>query len=175
MTSEDDDLPDETALAAAIALNASEASGAELSNEKDDETHDAERTMALAPPPPMPVIDDTAINAEPDQDTPETSGGEEIASPTLDENETVDAAGIESDETSGVNANANSEFIATDTETMDQGVAGADADEPEEPASVDALYNDPLIDDAADPMTDAAVIGDFAPGAPDIEFDKDSE
>lgn len=121
---EDDDLPSLEAVAAAAALNDSEET--ETAAEADEPVEidlDDERTMPVAPPPPMPAASDAA----------ESAG----------ESGNIDAAPI------------------TEPATA-------------ETAEIDALapVDDPLIDDAADPMMEDTADGDFAPGAPDIEVDE---
>ncbi len=121
---EDDDLPSLEAVAAAAALNNSEETEANVEAEETVEIDlDDERTMPVAPPPPMPEASDAA-----------GSDGE---------NENIDAAPV-------------AEPAAAETSEID------------DLAPVD----DPLIDDAADPMMEDTADGDFAPGAPDIEVDE---
>lgn len=121
---EDDDLPSLEAVAAAAALNDSEATDTTAEAEEPVEIDlEDERTMPVAPPPPMPAASDAA----------------ELAG----ESGNVDPAPI-------------AEQADTDT------------------AEVDAFapVDDPLIDDAADPMMEDTADADFAPGAPDIEVDE---
>lgn len=117
---EDDDLPSLEAVAAAAALNDSEATETAAEAEEPVEIDlEDERTMPVAPPPPMPAASDAADSAGESGD--------------------IDAAPV-----------------AADT------------------AEIDAFapVDDPLIDDAADPMMADTTDGDFAPGAPDIEVDE---
>jgi len=117
----EDDLPSMDEVAAAAALSETETASEEAAPVIDLED---ERTLPVAPPPPMPE----ARSAEtPAPDTPEP---------------TVDAAPA-------------------------QEAADARAAEGLAP-----LADDPMIDDANDPMTQSADTGDFAPGAPDIEIER---
>lgn len=121
---DEDDLPSLEAVAAAAALNDSEEMETAAEAEKPVEIDlEDDRTMPVAPPPPMPAASDAE----------ETAGGSgDIEAAPADEPTAGDAAEIDSL----------------------------------------APVDDPLIDDAADPMMEDTADGDFAPGAPDIEVDE---
>jgi hypothetical protein len=175
-----DDLPslDEVKAAAALALAESETADGDADATESAPSIDLsdERTMPVAPPPPMPT------EAEP-------AAAEEVTSP---EAEAVIEAEVEAE------AEPEAEQVA---EPVPEPVPAAVVDEPSveapaedvlepsasaasepvaaEPAAVApsphefvAPADDPVIDDAADPMTGETEPGDYAPGAPDIEYDK---
>ncbi|WP_323760585.1 hypothetical protein [Maricaulis sp.] len=135
----DDDLPSLDEVAAAAALSETEsapandagspASGApSIAVDLNDE-----RTMPVAPPPPMPG-----------------DGAPQVAAP----------------------ANDSSELIAGPAEAD-----SPDEIQPDDPATpapelAAPIVDDPMMDEAGDPMVPAPDAGDLAPGAPDIELDR---
>lgn len=169
---EDEDLPDANSLAAAIALNAAEAADGDVASvPEDDSAADAERTMVLAPPPPMP------ISEEPNEDdiqaieTSESDSSNDVIPVEIDGTEDDEAITEQVEPSTEPADIETSDQDSTDPEMLTVDPVDSESEETSETESVDVLYDDPLIDDAGDPMTDAAVSGDFAPGAPDIKFD----
>ena len=178
---EDDDLPSLEAVAAAAALSATEQAGAPAETPADAETVaqaidiDDERTMALAPPPPMP--------ARPTRQTPQT----EEATPS------IPSAAEPGPEDAAPSVPLESEALAAEETASD--VAEADSPEPTDAptdAPSDALQgvesrvaeaveaagrrdmpiiDDPLMADGPDPMVTSGPAGDLAPDAPELELD----
>lgn len=162
---EDDDLPSMEAVAAAAALSEQEQAGTEGSDavatiseavETQDQTVDMEddRTLPVAPPPPMPSALEAAP-AEPEAEAEVEAAAETPAAPVA-------------------------EPVTAQAET----VAAEIGEEPEveaEPATeaaaaeIAAPIDDPLIDDDHDPMMDDAGTADFAPGAPEIELEDEPQ
>ncbi len=149
---DEDDLPSLDDVAAAAALSEAENAAGDAATDPVIDLED-ERTLPVAPPPPMPSAD---------------SG----AAATPAENESI---ALEGDD----EAVANVAAPASEAETMPVETAAADIEPPiAEPQSDDtmaatpAMADDPLIDDAPDPMTGDEAASDFAPGAPDIELDE---
>ncbi|BDW98361.1 hypothetical protein MACH15_01140 [Maricaulis maris] len=132
----DDDLPSLDAVAAAAALSATEDSAADTPEPAQAATArpsvdlDDERTMPVAPPPPMPG------------------------------NEAAEAAA-----TTMVSADPESE------PAIEPSTDAAQAS-PVDDSSSSTIIDDPLMDEASDPMVSAEGKADFAPGAPDIELDR---
>lgn len=170
----DDDLPSLEAVAAAAALNDMErTSPADNSVADGPVVLDDERTMAVAAPPPMPPVPapiDTSpvvfVAAELDEPTtvaPEAEPAPEPVPEPTDEpvNEPTDEV-VEAlagpDDSQG-------EPAAEEIMVVEE-VAS------EETAAPTAEIDDPMIDDDHDPMVQSAS-GDFAPGAPDIEEDRE--
>lgn len=200
---EDDDLPslEEVKAAAAMALAEAESESpdtieADAAPEIDLED---ERTMPVAPPPPMPAAAEAApVEAEtPAEDTAtetaapadDTASDEPVAEETADSNSTdepvmsaeaPDPVEVETVEAIAPEADLpeNSEPVAQAAPVEPAPVAAEPAIEaasdPVNAANDDyaAPVDDPLIDDASDPMIGDNDPGDYAPGAPEIEFDK---
>lgn len=160
----DDDLPSLEAVAEAAALNASEQADADAEPAVAIDLED-ESTMPVAPPPPMPSAEDASAedasaNADISEDAPQ--GDQDLAFVVSDEaSAEADAPPMERD--------------AADAEMADAAEAAEAQDaQPAATLAADDLpppVDDPVFDDADDPMTTSAVDGDFAPGTPDIEIE----
>lgn len=138
----DDDLPSLDDVAAAAALTAVETSEPETGETAHAEASpaavdlDDERTMPVAPPPPMPGDEAASADATTQTDVAqEAAAGPEPAIEAADAPEADGAAEV-------------SDIPAT------------------------AIVDDPLMDEAADPMMSSEGKADYAPGAPDIEVDR---
>ncbi|MEC9250501.1 MAG: hypothetical protein VX501_07615 [Pseudomonadota bacterium] len=155
----DDDLPSLEAVAEAAALNASEQAVADAEPAVAIDLED-ESTMPVAPPPPMPSAEDASANADISEDAPQ---GEQ------------DLAFVVSDEASAEAGAPPVERDAADAGMADAAEAAEAQDaQPAATLAADDLpppVDDPVFDDADDPMTTSAVDGDFAPGTPDIEIE----
>ena len=140
----DDDLPSLDDVAAAAALTAVETSEPETGETAHAEASpaavdlDDERTMPVAPPPPMPGDEAASADA-----TTQTDVAPEAAADPEPAIEAADAP---------------------------EAVADVAAEVSEIPAT--AIVDDPLMDEAADPMMSSEGKADYAPGAPDIEVDR---
>lgn len=179
---EDDDLPSLDAVAAAAALTAAEAAAG---TEEAGETGDAEdadtpaghepagmaedeRTLPLAPPPPMPAAGEPPLAAddaagEGDAETEEVAAaasGRDAAEP--------DSAGIgaSTEDAPAPDAPARSPAL-TEVENRVAAAVEAAGTAPEGASPVD----DPLLDDEVDPMLPANEAGDIAPGAPELDIE----
>ena len=151
-----------------------------------------ERTMPVASPPPMPTADepnaDKESSGEESSDTSEADVSEADAEAdvtvveTAIEAETEEADIAASDDTpqtedtleSIATETGDTETGNTETDALEnrQDIMASDADSHNVDGPGVVHADDPLIDDAADPMTENVAAGDFAPGAPDIEFDR---
>ncbi|MBR9826928.1 MAG: hypothetical protein GYB36_14185 [Alphaproteobacteria bacterium] len=138
----DDDLPSLEEVASAAALTAAEKAEEEEAGAAID--LEDERTLPVAPPPPMPTASSApSIPAAPEQDAENTPEAESPTPPAADVSSGADAL---------------SEQAAEPVQEM------AEAEPPA------ALSDDPMIDADSDPMLTDDTQGDFAPGAPDIEI-----
>jgi hypothetical protein len=152
----DDDLPDDAALAAAAALNAAEQASedgdVETAAEEPRESLEDERTMPLAPPPPMP-------------EPAEESAAEPVveAAPALEEAPVEEAAVEETQDAAPEPA----QDVAPEFDIEP-------AAEPEPRADL-ADEIDPVVDSERDPMLDAETADPFAPGAPELEISADPD
>lgn len=174
---EDDDLPSLEAVAAAAALSASEQEGspAEAPAEADPVAQvteiDDDRTMALAPPPPMPARPATP---------PEETGDATASTPAAAEPHPAEAtqpAPLEAE------AQVVEEVAADAAEAGSPEPAGAPSDALQDVESrvaeaVEAagrndtpMIDDPLMADGPDPMVSSGPAGDLAPDAPELELD----
>jgi hypothetical protein len=174
---EDDDLPSLEAVAAAAALSASEQEGspAEAPAEADPVAQvteiDDDRTMALAPPPPMPARPATP---------PEETGDATASTPAAAEphpTEATQPAPLEAE------AQVVEEVAADAAEAGSPEPAGAPSDALQDVESrvaeaVEAagrndtpMIDDPLMADGPDPMVSSGPAGDLAPDAPELELD----
>lgn len=150
----DDELPSLEAVAAAAAVSDSERTGEAAAARADTPLAlDDDRTMAVAAPPPMPAP------AAPVEAAAAETAEEELAvsdqpSVSADVSETrIDMSGTDS-------------LTAGEPEAVVADEAAAAAT----PAA--AQIDDPMIDDDSDPMMEKAS-GDFAPGAPELDVDRD--
>ncbi|MCR9267352.1 MAG: hypothetical protein NXI03_07240 [Alphaproteobacteria bacterium] len=201
---EDDDLPSLDAVAAAAALSASEqgddaadtsAPVAAQGSAETDELSD-ERTMAMAPPPPMPGSETPAPAAEatpeavtedesatppppvaPVEETAETpeAGPEDAVEPVLsdtpEDTATPDATptAVDSAATDPLPAPPASDALADVESRVEEAVTAAATGGP-----AHAMVDDPLMDDEGpDPMMERTQNGDLAPGAPELDMEKD--
>jgi hypothetical protein len=201
---EDDDLPSLDAVAAAAALSASEQGDASPDTPEavaieetraTDELSD-ERTMAMAPPPPMPGSETPAPAAEatpeavtedesatppppvaPVEETAETpeAGPEDAVEPVLsdtpEDTATPDAAPSAADSaaTDPLPAPPASDALADVESRVEEAVTAAATGGP-----AHAMVDDPLMDDEGpDPMMERTQNGDLAPGAPELDMEKD--
>jgi len=174
----DDDLPsmDDVATAAALtAAEATEASGESVDEAAPDATPEAavtvdledERTMPVAPPPPMPA-------AAPDNAVPDAA-----ASDTAVEIETAPDPVSEADEPTNVtdgNTDTMPAVETTDAATMEP-AASEDATAETIPATDGAdtsvsIADDPMMEGAGDPMMASEGANDYAPGAPEVDLDR---
>lgn len=158
----DDDLPSLDEVAAAAALNETETNLVDgpsgttgvaplVAVDLDDE-----RTMPVAPPPPMPGNDApaTAVQEPEATQTPEPVAETPPAEPDA-------AADLQPDDAA---AEMPVSEAAPEPEAEPAPRAGIDAAPP--------IVDDPMMEEAADPMVPRAEASDFAPGAPDIEMDR---
>lgn len=137
----DDDLPSLEEVASAAALTAAEKAEEEEAGAAID--LEDERTLPVAPPPPMPTASSApTIPAAPEQDAENTAEAG-TNTPAADVSSVADAL---------------SEQAAEPVQEM------AEAEPPA------ALSDDPMIDADSDPMLTDDTQSDFAPGAPDIEI-----
>lgn len=173
----EDDLPDADDLAAAVALNEAEAAGddtieaaEETLGDQDAHAHvDDERSMQMAPPPPMPTADETVSDDTPDEVEVEVEVEAEAEADADTEIETE----VEETEIAAIEDTPETQdAVEADDIESRQDIMASDITEDVVETPGVAHADDPLIDDAADPMTENVVAGDFAPGAPDIEFDR---
>lgn len=166
----DDDLPSLDDVAAAAALTAVETSEPETGETAHAEASpaavdlDDERTMPVAPPPPMPGDEAASADATTQTDVaPEAAAHPEPAIAAADAPEPV----AEMTEAIAEAPEAVAEVAA---EVADTPEADGAAEVSEIPAT--AIVDDPLMDEAADPMMSSEGKADYAPGAPDIDVDR---
>ena len=184
---EDDDLPSLDAVAAAAALTAAEQTGEDApaapSEDGGDETASAtgpeedERTMPLASPPPMPASDEntgenTGKNAgESGEDTPpaEAASGEPESAAASDDTPAGDAA-----PETGPDTQTDTAASPALVEVEDRVAAAVEAAGAGQQAVARPPVDDPLVDDSGnDPMLPKSQAGDTAPGAPDLDVDRE--
>jgi len=208
----DDDLPSLDDVAAAAALTAVETSEPETGETAHAVASpaavdlDDERTMPVAPPPPMPgdeaasadattqtdVAPEAAADLEPAiaaadapepvaemteaiADAPEAVA--EVAAEVADTPEAVAEVAAEVADTPEAVAEVAAEVADTPETVADVAAEVADAPEADVAAEVSeipatAIVDDPLMDEAADPMMSSEGKADYAPGAPDIDVDR---
>ncbi|MDF1769939.1 hypothetical protein [Maricaulis sp.] len=161
----DDDLPSLDDVAAAAALTAVETSEPETGETAHAEASpaavdlDDERTMPVAPPPPMPGDEAASADAATQTDVaPEAAADPEPAIEAADAPEPV------AEMTEAVAE------VAAEVADAPEAVAEVAAEVSDIPAT--AIVDDPLMDGAADPMMSSEGKADYAPGAPDIEVDR---
>jgi hypothetical protein len=166
----DDDLPSLDDVAAAAALTAVETSEPETGETAHAEASpaavdlDDERTMPVAPPPPMPGDEAASADATTQTDVaPEAAADPEPAIAAADAPEPV----AEVTETIADAPEAVAEVAAEVADAPEADVAAEVSDIP-----ATAIVDDPLMDEAADPMMSSEGKADYAPGAPDIEVDR---
>jgi|GEM_PF-1107611 len=141
----DEDLPSLDDVAAAAALSETESHTVDTPATAAPETPGVtvdlndERTMPVAPPPPMPG-----------DGTPQAAAPATVVEPAA-------AAPAEPD-------------ASTNEQPDGQGETGQDETGQESAAT--PIVDDPMMEEAGDPMVTASGAGDFAPGAPDIELDR---
>lgn len=174
----DDDLPSLDAVAAAAALNAAEQNAGD--SDADAATAqpasaaalEDERTMPLAPPPPMPAATDMDAPADAvDAEAGEPVAQETEAEPEQDAEPQLNAASDEGAEsTDAAEAPASPADRLAEVETRVEAAVDAVS---RDAAATTSLVDDPLMADGPDPMLPKAQAGDFAPGAPDLEFERD--
>ena len=161
----DDDLPSLDDVAAAAALTAVETSEPETGETAHAEASpaavdlDDERTMPVAPPPPMPGDEAASADAATQTDVaPEAAADPEPAIEAADAPEPV------AEMTEAVAE------VAAEVADAPEAVAEVAAEVSDIPAT--AIVDDPLMDGAADPMMSSEGKADYAPGAPDIDVDR---
>lgn len=180
---EDDDLPSLDAVAAAAALTAAEQSepeeaGGEMpasaTDDKDDTAPAAaqeedERTMPLASPPPMPAAGET------DADTPPAEAASDDAErlatdatpPSGEDAQPVELPQNQADDSDAAESPALGEV-------EDRVAAAVEAAGAGQQAAARPPVDDPLLDDTgSDPMLPKSQAGDTAPGAPELDVEKD--
>lgn len=174
----DDDLPSLDAVAAAAALTDMERTGAGQDvATTTPAASDDDRTMTVAAPPPMPAAPATVTTehaAEPVAATPpsapatnETPATGQLVTETMIEAPLpVVTEDDQPAETPSVEAPVADEAASTESASVN------DAADPVEAKPVVADIDDPMNEDDGDPMVEKAA-GDFAPGAPDIELDRE--
>tara|TARA_R110000868_G_scaffold56073_1_gene173881 strand:+ start:15045 stop:16787 length:1743 start_codon:yes stop_codon:yes gene_type:complete len=177
----DDDLPSLEAVAAAAALNDIERTSP-AENAVAPVTLDDDRTMAVAAPPPMPPAPapiETApvVLAAPEPDAPAAPSVVEPDEPTTLAPEPEAVPALEPvDEPVSERTDEVVEAAAAPDDSQDEPapetVALVEETVAEAPEAPTAAIDDPMIDDDHDPMVQSAS-GDFAPGAPDIEEDRE--
>lgn len=157
---EDDDLPSLDAVAAAAALSAAEQGAADgapavdAGAADDASTIEDERTMPLASPPPMPAA------------------GQADTTSTSDDGE---AAAAEAGETPPAHP-VSYPGAATPSPALDEveSRVAAAVEAAGSATQTAAPIDDPLFDDDGnDPMLPARQSGDTAPGAPDLDVERD--
>ncbi|MAK63339.1 MAG: hypothetical protein CMF75_01135 [Maricaulis sp.] len=170
-TEDEDDLPSLDAVAAAAALTAAEQGEPSPEEPVEADEQDAapaeladDRTMAMAPPPPMPV---TSPTAEPEvAPEPETASAEAPAEMPA-EPVVMDAEAEPVEETAAPDplpTPPTSEALADVESRVEEAVT----------AAAHAPVDDPLMeDDGPDPMMERSHESDFAPGAPELDMEKD--
>ena len=170
----EDDLPSLEAVAQAAALNASEL--AETSEDKEIEIDlEDESTMPVPPPPPMPSA--LEAQADPSTEEAEPAGAETPATDDASETSVNDSVNTQLEQVEGTTSPVDAQL--RDILEAADAIEAPEASEANEAmpmaaddtADIPAPVDDPVMDDGSDPMTDTAVDGDFAPGAPEIEVE----
>jgi len=170
----EDDLPSLEAVAQAAALNASELT--ETSEDKETEIDlEDESTMPVPPPPPMPSA--LEAQADPSTEEAEPASAETPATDDAPETSITDSVDTQLEQVEGATSPVDAQLRdileaadaieAPEASEANEAMPMAAGDTADIPAPVD----DPVMDDGGDPMTDTAVDGDFAPGAPEIEVE----
>ena len=170
----EDDLPSLEAVAQAAALNASEL--AETSEDKEIEIDlEDESTMPVPPPPPMPSA--LEAQADPSTEEAEPASAETPATDDAPETSINDSVNTQLEQVEGTTSPVDAQL--RDILEAADAIEAPEASEANEAmpmaaddtADIPAPVDDPVMDDGSDPMTDTAVDGDFAPGAPEIEVE----
>lgn len=178
---EDDDLPSLDAVAAAAALTAAEQSDPEEAGDDmpattadSDDTASAavleedERTMPLASPPPMPAA------GENDADAPPAETAADAAEPLATDQTSSSAEDVQTTEmpqSPGDDSGTDSPALG---EVEDRVAAAVEAAGAGQQATARPPVDDPLLDDSgSDPMLPKSQAGDTAPGAPEVDVEKD--
>jgi len=163
---EEDDLPSLEAVAAAAAVSDTERAG--LSTAAATTPLDEERTMPVVAPPPMP--------ARPDEAEAGATAPDEARKPADDAVDPVtETPEVEGEVTDATMTTVPAPPVVPESEPAEDGemAAPVDESEAESTGTVSApAIEDPLIEDDHDPMMESAN-GDFAPGAPEVEIDRD--
>ena len=162
----DDDLPSLEAVAAAAAVSETERAG--LSPTATATPLDEERTMPVVAPPPMPARPDEAEARTTSPDG--THQPADNAAETFTETPEIEGEVAEAPETTVSASPVASEDGPAESGEMAEAVAESEV-EPTSTISAAAI-EDPLIEDDHDPMMESAS-GDFAPGAPEVEIDRE--
>lgn len=180
---EDDDLPSLDAVAAAAALTAAEQSDPEEAGDDmpatamdgSDDTASAavleedERTMPLASPPPMPAA------GEDDSGTPPAEAASNDAENLAADDTPAsgeDAQPVAMPQSPADDSNAAGSPALGEVE--DRVAAAVEAAGAGQQAAARPPVDDPLLDDSgSDPMLPKSQAGDTAPGAPEVDVEKD--
>ncbi|WP_417484592.1 hypothetical protein [Maricaulis salignorans] len=145
-SADDEDLPSLEAVAAAAAISDTERAG--LDATAAAAPLDEDRTMPVIAPPPMPVA---------------------AAEPAI---ETVEALTEAPQADAEMAAPAITALASEPVEAPELAAAAPEAEAESEDTGTTAAIEDPMIDDDHDPMMESAT-GDFAPGAPEVEVDRE--